>query len=210
MYGLNSTVMQANTETYVLTPWIFNKLWGSYHYFPHFWGGNQGRKKSFNLLKVIKSVSGVSDVWTHLTWVQSPQHIRSSLLCCTTHYNTLHNHTAGTDAIASHGVQENSKETPSFACLVFEAESHSSPDWPWPPLNLVIISMSHQTWPTYLFKNNKKIHYLLKHYMYFTDLFLPFNRRLFSVNCQFYCLNCIMSEKCWHFYGVKIRVMCTI
>lgn len=66
MCGLNSTAIQVNTETYVLTHWILNKLWGSYHYFPHFWGGNQGRKKSFNLLKVLKSVTGV--------WVPSPQY----------------------------------------------------------------------------------------------------------------------------------------
>lgn len=69
MCGLNSTVIQVNTETYGLTLWILNKLWGSYHYFPHFWGWNQGRKKSFNLLKVLKSVTGVSGVW-----VPSPQY----------------------------------------------------------------------------------------------------------------------------------------
>lgn len=149
MCGLNSTVIQVNTEAYVLTHWILNKLWGSYHYFPHFWGGNQGRKKSFNLFKVLKSVTG--------EWCVGPESTvhKSSLLWGAPNYNTLHNHTVATDATASQSAQEN----PSFACLfffvvvvfVFETKSHSSSDWPWHPLKAVIISISHQTWPTFPF-----------------------------------------------------------
>lgn len=119
---------------------------------------------------------------------------KSSLLCGAPHYNTLHNHTVATDATASQSAQENSRKHPVllvlflFVCLfVFETKSHSSPDWPWHPPKAVIISMSHQTWPTFPFL---KTHYFLKCYIQFTNLFLSFTKTIPS--CQFYCLYFIM------------------
>lgn len=104
------------------------------------------------MLKVLNSVTGVSGVGTYLTWVQSPQYTRSCSLLRVLFTTIPCAIPVATEAITPHSAQENSKEHPVLLVFfVFDTESHSGPDWPWPSLNGAIISMSHQTCPTYLF-----------------------------------------------------------
>lgn len=158
---------------------------------PHFWLGNQGRKKLFNLLKVLKSVTGVKWCLNLLNLDPESTLLHAFNNCAQALQYLVQSHCG--PQMLLHLPQCTAKRCPLLLVLlfvVFETESLSSPDWPRPLWMLWL--QAEATKPGALIYFFLKSLFIEVLYISLSSSFSRWNR--FLVVSLLHCFHFIMKE----------------